>query len=137
MNTIKKNPIISKESVAKVGGKVSSKKIRKYTKEEDLLIFDEIENGGHKNVVDACEVLSKKINRSADAISFRWYCVISKKDKIAFASGSSKGMLVNRKNVSRKDGKMRDHVMKPLLYIIQEMVKMSKEDQKIIVRIFS
>lgn len=108
----------------------------RWSTNDDKFLFNQIKNGGHKNIRAACEFVAVNLKRSARSVEQRWFMRLSKKSEIAYASGSSEGMLINRKVVSRKDGEMRPYTMKPMLYVISEMLKLSPKERDLIFELF-
>lgn len=114
-----------------------STKRHTWTKRQDDLLFDKINNKGFKNCTDIFEEVSVLLKISPRAVKQRWYLVVSKQSRCAYATGSEHGMLINRKTVSRKNGKMRMFTMKPMLFVIHELGRLSEEDRQIVIKIFS
>ena len=91
---------------------------KRFTKEEDLVILSEVK-ANPQNLSNAFRIASKKINRSFDSISLRWYSKLRKRNAHCFVLLGKSKYLTNMKN-SNSSIPIRQPKFKRILKIIFE-----------------
>jgi len=111
--------------------------IKKYTKEEDEIIINQVKNYP-TNLLHAFREASKLIDRAETAISFRYYHKLKKDPSIvALTVGSKKGFTQNVKNVPRdKEGNLPNQGLKHYMTIMKELLELPISEREAILKFF-
>ena len=118
----------------KAVGKIS----RRYTKEEDEIIINEVKNYP-TNLLHAFTEAAKKIEgRSVKTISQRWYVYLKKKDDVsALTCGSNKGFTQNVKNVCRdSENNLPEQGLKHYLHVVKELLDLPQKERNLVINLF-
>jgi len=109
----------------------------RFTIKENDTIITCIKNNP-TNLQYAFEVAAKLNGRSVKATENHWYrCLKEETTSSIVAAGSLKGYKKNTKNTLRINGIMPEVELEPYLVVVQELLKLSKKERKIIIALLT
>lgn len=105
--------------------------MKRWTSQEEIVVIDNIKNFPD-NITEAFRKSGRELNRSANAVSFKYYNCLKEKHPNVISVGTSKGFSVkntkNRANRSDSQETPLTPKLKSFQRIAMEMMQLSQED---------
>lgn len=113
--------------------------LRRWTKDEEAIVLSTIKSFPD-NIQEAFRKSGREIDRSPEAVSFKYYNYLKLKHQNIISVGTSKGFSVrntkNRANRSENQSESLSPILRPVHRIVMEMMQLSPEDLQKIVDFF-
>lgn len=103
----------------------------RFTSEEDDTIIAYIRNGNFKNLAEAFDNLSIRLNRKARNIKFRYYNALREKEDMFYMVSKDK-VLVNTKYVHRE----KEAEFKPFQIIVKQILDLPRLERERVLAFF-
>lgn len=116
-----------------------NKTLRRWTSDEETVVLSTIKSFPD-NIQEAFRKSGREINRSPEAVAYKYYNNLKLKYPNVISVGTSKGFSVkntkNRANRSENQSESLAPLLRPVHRIVMEMMQLSPEDLKKIIEFF-